>query len=94
LLASLKTITNTETCTESCHRILPGLTISVIGWFVISVITSLGQGKSLPKSTCHGRFPIFQNNFNHILVTEQAYSNRRVSECRNKLFEEGYWKEF
>jgi hypothetical protein len=22
------------------------------------------------------------------------HRNRRVSECRNKLFEEGYWKDF
>jgi hypothetical protein len=22
------------------------------------------------------------------------YSNRRLSECRSKLFEEGYWKDF
>jgi hypothetical protein len=40
-LASMKTFSNTETCTESRHRIFPRLTISVI---------------SRPKYTCHGRF--------------------------------------
>jgi hypothetical protein len=33
LIASMNTITNTETGTESRLRILPRLTISVIGWF-------------------------------------------------------------
>jgi hypothetical protein len=59
LLASVKTFKNSETCTESRIRIIPRLTISVIGQF-----------------------------------WSKFYSNRRFFVCRNKLFEEGYWKDF
>jgi hypothetical protein len=53
LLASMKTLTNTEACTESRHRILPRLTITicVIGWFPPRDHL-IGQGKSRPNYTC------------------------------------------
>ena len=50
LLASLKTLRNTETCTENRDRILLRLTISVIGWFSLRDHLSLDRGKvSLKK---------------------------------------------
>jgi hypothetical protein len=44
-LASMKTLTNTETCTESRHRIILRLTISVIGWFPPRNHLLLDRGK-------------------------------------------------
>jgi hypothetical protein len=35
-----------------------------------------------------------QNNFQNHRRVPIFYRNRQVSECHNKLFEEGYWKDF
>jgi hypothetical protein len=45
LLASTKTLTNSETCTKSSIRILLRLTVSVIGQFSPRDHHSLGRGK-------------------------------------------------
>jgi hypothetical protein len=63
LLASM----NTETCTESRHRILARLTISVIGWFSPRDHLSLDKGKvGLNIHVMGGLRNDFQN---HIRVT-------------------------
>jgi hypothetical protein len=64
LLASMKTLTDTETCAESRHRILPRLTISVIGWFSLRDHLSLDRGKVMGS---------LRNNFqNYNRVAEQV----------------------
>ncbi len=56
LLASMKTLTNTEACTESRHGILSRLTICVIGWFPPRDHLSLDRGKVGLTIHVHGRF--------------------------------------
>jgi hypothetical protein len=57
LIASVKTLTNSETCTLSRIKILPRLTISVIGQFFPRDHLLLDRGKvGLNMYTCHGRF--------------------------------------
>ncbi len=55
----------------------------------------IGQRKSRPPNkhvmgglVCETIFRITAG------LRNKFYSNRRVSVCRNKLFEEGYWKDF
>jgi hypothetical protein len=85
LLASMKTLSNYETCTESRHPIF------VIGRFS-PVITSHWTAEKqayiyMYIVQCLGRLT---EQFSE----SQSGSGARftVSECRNKLFEEGYWK--
>jgi len=70
LLASMKTLTNTEACTESRHRILPRLTICVIGWFPPRDHLSLDRGKVGLNIHVMGGL---RNNFqNHIGIMERV----------------------
>ncbi len=50
----MKTLTNSETCTESRSEFFSWLTISVIGQFS-PVITSHWTAEKRPKYTGHGR---------------------------------------
>jgi hypothetical protein len=91
LLASMKTLTNSETCIESHITVLLRLIISVIG-------------RVYPRDLLLDRRKVGGNI--HVMgglrtfLESQAgsrarfYNQRRVSECRNKLFEDGYWKDF
>jgi hypothetical protein len=86
-LASFKIVKNSETCTESRIRIIPRLTISVIGQFP-PVITSHWAGEKLVK-ICHG-----WSTEQFFRALASFYSNRRVSVCHNKIFEKRDWKDF
>ena len=92
-IASLKPITNSENCTESRIRILLRLTISVIGWFSSRDHLALDKGKV--GLNIHVMWAVYGTNFR---ITDgfriMFYSNKRLSECRNNHFEEGYRKDF
>jgi hypothetical protein len=92
LIASMKTLTNSETCTISRIKILLRLTISVIGQFSPRYHLLLDRGKvGLNTHVMGGYRTIFRITAG---FRSKFHSNRRVSECHNKLFEEGYWKDF
>ena len=92
LIASMKTLTNSETCTISRIKILLRLTISVIGQFSPRYHLLLDRGKvGLNTHVMGGYRTIFRITAG---LRSKFHSNRRVSECHSKLFEEGYWKDF
>ncbi len=85
----MKTLTNSETCSESLIRILLRLTISVIGRFSPLDHLSLDKAKEGLNKHVTEQFSEFTTGFQ-----SKYYNKKRLSECRNKLFEEGCQKDF
>jgi hypothetical protein len=88
LLASMKTLANSETCTESriASEFFSGLRV-MVGF--LHVITNHWTGQIYMSWAVYGT--IFRITAGH---RSKFHSNRWVSECHNKLFEEGYWKDY
>jgi hypothetical protein len=89
----MKTLTN-STCTRSRIRIF--LLLPIIGQFFSRDQLSLERGKiGLNIGFMGGGGGVDETIFNITAgFKSKFYSNRRVSEYSNKLFEEGCWKDF
>ncbi len=81
LLASLKTLTNSKDCSESCIKFLFRLSFSLINRFFFLCTLYIHGPFSERFSEITGGF---RNGFQR---------HRRHSESRNKLYEEGYCME-
>jgi hypothetical protein len=90
LIASMKTLNYSETCTVKRIKVLLWLMISVIGQVSPRDHLLLDRGK-VGLNSHVGRVTIFRITAG---FRSKFHSNAWVSECCNKLFEEGYWKDF
>jgi hypothetical protein len=89
LLASMKHLRFLKLLLKAASEFFSGLLfLSLVGFLHAINFYWTWEKSVVIYCTCYGRFT------EQFSGSHQGSGNRRLSECRNKLVEEGYWRDF